>query len=292
MGILSRVCFEISKKFMELPQERTVDYKAYDSWRVDSLSNSWSAFDDALITGKDVLDFGCGDGQLSFFLASKGPMKISGVDINESAIKRAKKTLESFDVPEGCEINFQIGSVSGLPFPDLSFDTIVAFDCMEHVMSPGSILKDWQRVLCPGGRCLIEWYPYKGPWGPHMEALIPIPWSHIIFGENAMFRAAERIYDLPNFVPRHWDIDEHGNKKLNKWKAWSTFEQQGYINKLDIPTFKKLCVQAGFDIERLECHSFSGSHIRQLLGKMLMKIPFIGEYFVSYAIIEIVRPDR
>jgi len=56
-------------------------------------------------------------------------------------------------------------------------DTLLAFDCLEHVMSPLPILQDWYRVLRPGGRCLIEWFPYKGPWGPHMESLIPIPWA-------------------------------------------------------------------------------------------------------------------
>ena len=86
-------------------------------------------------------------------------------------------------------------------------------------MSPESILRDWFRVLRPNGRCLIEWFPFKGPGGPHMESLIPIPWAHVIFGERAMFRAAEMIYDLPEFVPRHWDLDERGKKKPNKWRA-------------------------------------------------------------------------
>ena len=105
-------------------------------------------------------------------------------------------------------------------------------------MSPCLILRDWYRILRPGGRCPIEWFPYKGPWGPHMEALFPIPWAHVIFGERPMFRAAEMIYDSPDDVPRHWDLDENGNKKPNKWRAYSSFEEQGYINNLMYPHFE------------------------------------------------------
>lgn len=290
MTLRTQICFELSKRFMPPPPKKTIDYSAYDSWRSESLSKSWNAFTNVDLSNKKILDFGCGDGQLTFFLASKGVSQITGVDISESAINNANKKLNSYDPPMGVEIDFKIGTTEKLPFEDNSFDMIVAFDCMEHVMEPGAILKDWFRVLKPGGRCLVEWYPYKGPWGPHMEALIPIPWAHVIFGEKAIFRAAEQIYDLPEFIPRHWDLDENGKKKPNKWKKWSSFEEQNYINKLDVSEFKKLCNHVGFKIERLEHHSFSGSLIRRLAGKTLMNLPFLGEYFISYTIFEIVKP--
>ena len=106
-----------------------------------------------------------------------------------------------------------------------------------------------------------------------------------------MFRAAEAIYDLPEFVPRHWDLDEAGNKMPNKWRTWSSFEEQGFINKLDVATFLKLASDSGFQIARNELHSFSGSRIRKAIGRKLMKTPIFGEYFVSYVIIELLRPE-
>ncbi len=275
---------------MRPPAERTVDYGAYGDWRSSSLAQSWAAFSDVCINGKDVLDFGCGDGQLSLFLArEKRPRKILGVDISAAGIDRAKASLANTSFAEGIDVDFALGSTDKLPVPDQSFDTLLAFDCLEHVMSPGPILHDWYRVLRPGGRCLIQWFPYKGPWGPHMEALIPIPWAHVIFGECAMFRAAEMIYDLPEFVPRHWDLDEHGSKKPNKWRAWSSFKEQGYINELDLRTFRRQARDAGFQVARLELHSFGGSHLRRALGRMMMRMPVAGEYFVSFAIIELLR---
>jgi SAM-dependent methyltransferase len=277
---------------MRPPQKRSADYGTYYDWRCDSLSKSWSAFDDSRVMGKNILDFGCGEGQLSIFLAqNKQPRRIIGVDISVSAINGAIASLANAVIPEGVKVEFALSSTYKLPVPEQSFDTLLAFDCFEHVMSPGAILRDWHRVLRPGGRCLIEWYPYKGPWGPHMEDLIPIPWAHVIFGERAMFRAAEAIYDLPEFVPRHWDLDDDRRKKPNKWCSWSSFEEQNFINKLDLPTFQQLAKDAGFKIDRLELHSFGGSAIRQFIGRALMRMPIVGEHFVSFAIIELVRPN-
>lgn len=291
MDLRTRVCFELSRRLMRSPAKRTVDYDAYRDWRRASLSKSWTAFSDTHITAKDVLDFGCGDGQLSLFLAEeKSPRRIVGVDISASAIERAEASLASTCIPAGVEVKFALGSADALPLPDRSFDTLLAFDCLEHVMSPGPMVREWHRVLRPGGRCLIEWFPFKGPWGPHMESLIPIPWAHVIFGERAIFRAAAAIYDLPEFAPRHWDVNEDGQKKPNKWRAWSSFREQGYINQLDIGSFKELACRAKFEIARLELHSFSGSQTRQVLGRALMRMPAVGEYFVSYVTIELLRP--
>lgn len=291
MNLRTNLCFALSRMLMKPPAERTIDYSVYSDWRSHHLAKSWTAFSDHHITQKDVLDFGCGDGPLSLFLAeTKHPRRLVGVDLSEDAIERARENLLGSSIEGNVEIEFLVGRTNALPVPDCSFDTLLAFDCLEHVMSPESILHDWYRVLRPGGRCLIEWFPYKGPWGPHMESLIPVPWAHVFFGERAMFRAAEKIYDLPDFKHRHWDLDASGNKKPNKWRAWSTFAEQGYINKLNMKAFKDLAHTAGFRIERLDLHSFSGSALRRAIGHALMGLPLIGEYFISYATVELVRP--
>jgi ubiquinone/menaquinone biosynthesis C-methylase UbiE len=287
----TQVCFKISKWLLRPPTERSVDYLVYEDWRVDTLAKSWAAFSDTHIMGKDVLDFGCGNGPLTFFLAKeKQPRHVLGVDIDIPSIDRAKEILSQIQLADDVDVEFKYGSTNQLPVHDQSFDTLLAFDCLEHIMEPKTIFREWYRALRPGGRCLIDWSPYKGPWGPHMNVLIPIPWAHFIFGERVMLQAAEKIYDLPDFIPRHWDLDEAGNKKPNKWRDLSSFEEQGYINKLDIPAFQALASEAGFQISRLEKHSFNGVPMKKMLGHLLMKMPIIGEYFVSYVYIELLRP--
>ena len=283
MRLRSRFLASLSLKLMPPAEERTISYASYDHWRHDSLQSSWDAFDDHWITDRDVLDFGCGDGQLSHFLMAKAPRSMTGVDLNSDAIERASQEA----VPH---LSFLVGDADRIPCDDASMDTILAFDCMEHVMQPGEILREWHRVLRPGGRCLIEWFPFDGPWGPHMESLIPVPWAHYLFGEKAMFEAAAAIYDHANFVPRHWDLDESGNKKPNKWKQWSTFAEQAYVNELDVKTFEDLATGAGFNIDRLQRRSFAGPKWRQTIGKVLMST--IGEAFVMSAVIELEKPTQ
>ena len=291
MGLRTRACYALSRRMLKAPEARTAERGAYGDWRSAHLSASFAAFDDSHVAGRDVLDFGCGAGPLALYLAAhKAPRSIVGVDISREAIDAARAALCEARIPGGTEIRFVEGATDALPFDDRAFDTLLAFDCVEHVMQPAPILREWFRVLRPGGRCLLEWFPYKGPWGPHMESLVPIPWAHVVFGERAMFRAAERIYDLPDFVPRHWDVDDAGQKRPNKWRAWSSFEEQGYINQLDIRTFEQLALAAGFTIPRLERRSFLGSLPRRAAGRGLMSLPLIGEYFVSSVCIELERP--
>jgi SAM-dependent methyltransferase len=288
VGLRATVCYELSRWRLKPPESETVVYSNYQAWRARSLSGSWSAFSDADVAGKDVLDFGCGDGALSFYLAqSKRPRSVLGIDLYPEAVQRATETLRARSLPEETRVEFRLGAVDRVPVADESIDTIVAFDCLEHVMSPLEILREWRRILRPGGKGLIEWFPYKGPWGPHMESLIPIPWAHLLFGQEAMFRAAERIYDLPQFVPRHWDLDAAGVKKPNKWRAWSSFKEQGYINELDLDGLRTLVSAAGLRIDRLQMHSFGGPPLRRGLGRMLMRIPVVGEYFLSFTVIEL-----
>ena len=103
-------------------------------------------------------------------------------------IKNAE-ALERMDRKPSADVRFVEGNAEGIPVPDRSADTLLAFDCLEHVMEPEAILQEWHRVLRPGGKVLIEWFPFAGPYGPHMEALVPIPWAHILFGQRAMFEA-------------------------------------------------------------------------------------------------------
>lgn len=291
MGLRSALLFELSRRGLSKPSTRSVDYGVYQDWRRTHLAASWSAFAACDLRGKQVLDFGCGDGPLSLYLAHHhSPARIIGVDLDPIAVGRARAALAQRPGPPEVMVDFRQGAVDRIPLEDGSVDVVVAFDCLEHVMDPPSILREWRRVLRPGGRCLLEWFPYKGPWGPHMESLIPVPWAHVLFGQRAMFRAAERIYDLPEFVPRHWDLDAEGRKRPNKWRQWSSFKQQGYINELDVASLRRMVPQAGLQIARLERRSFSGSAMRRTLGKALMAMPVVGEYFVSYTCIELVRP--
>ncbi len=92
-------------------------------------------------------------------------------------------------------------------------------------------------------------------------------------------------------MPRHWDLDEHGQKKPNKWKAWSSFEERGFINDLSIRGFRRMAIDSGFVVDRMDLRSFGGPPLRNFVGTALKILPFIGSYFVSSVMVELRRPE-
>ena len=93
-------------------------------------------------------------------------------------------------------------------------------------------------------------------WPTH-EQPDPDSMAHVLFGEQALFETAERLYDDPDFIPRKWDLDENGKKKPNKWTQWRTFSEQGYVNELTIPEFRAMASRTGFRISRQDDYGFA-----------------------------------
>jgi SAM-dependent methyltransferase len=92
-------------------------------------------------TGKHVLDLGCRYGALT--RAYVDGNQVVGVDVDREALAEAAKLgIETrwADVDEP------------LPFPDATFDVVVAGELLEHIPRPDSLVGEARRVLRPGGR--------------------------------------------------------------------------------------------------------------------------------------------
>lgn len=292
LSLRGRICLALSRPALARPvASETAAIDDYQAWRSASLAASWAQFSDADVDGRDVLDFGCGNGPLSLFLAAtRAPKSITGVDLYPEAIARAQAALARMDPQPAGAVRFIEGGPDGVPLADAAYDTLLAFDCLEHVMEPATILREWARVLRPGGKALIEWYPFAGPHGPHMDALIPIPWAHWLFGERALFETCEALYDDPAFQPRHWDRDAQGRKLPNKWRQWRSFAEQGYVNELTTADFRKMALAAGFSFGRFERHGMlSNRPALERFTRLGAYLPGVGEMLTSKVIVELVR---
>src|SRR6266566_3471495 len=111
--------------------------------------------------GEQVLDVGCGTGTLAMEVARRVGRagRVAGVDPGTQQIARARRSAARRHVP----IDFQIGMIEQLPFPDQSFDVVLATLMMHHL--PASLkrqgLAEIARVLKPGGRLVIADFKRK-----------------------------------------------------------------------------------------------------------------------------------
>jgi len=90
--------------------------------------------------GKRILDLGCRTGAFTRnFLEGN---EVVGLDVDRVAL----------DVAAGLGIEPVLSDVEApLPFPDESFDAVIAGEVLEHVRFPLSVLREVERVLRPGG---------------------------------------------------------------------------------------------------------------------------------------------
>jgi ubiquinone/menaquinone biosynthesis C-methylase UbiE len=111
--------------------------------------------------GETVLDVGCGTGTLALeayaHVGVKG--RVSGIDPGPKQIARARSKAGRADLP----IDFQVGVIEQLAFPDQSFDVVLS-TFMMHVL-PDDLkrqgLAEIARVLKPGGRLVIADFAHK-----------------------------------------------------------------------------------------------------------------------------------
>jgi len=101
----------------------------------------------ASLSGKRVLDVGCGGGILSESMYFKGA-DVTGIDLGEQALNVAKlHQLESC-----AKVKYELISVEQLALEQpASFDVVTCMEMLEHVPDPASIVAACARLVKPGG---------------------------------------------------------------------------------------------------------------------------------------------
>lgn len=98
------------------------------------------------VSGRRILDAGCGAGPLSAALRERGG-KVTGIDSSAGMLALARQRL-------GAEADLRVGDLSEpLPFADGAFDDVVASLVLQDW---GPTLAEMRRVLRPGGRLLVS----------------------------------------------------------------------------------------------------------------------------------------
>lgn len=107
-----------------------------------------------------VVEFGAGTGWFSRFLTQLG-CRVILLDVSPTALRIARELYERVAiVGDRPPPQFLPFDGRGIEVPDASVDRIVSFDAFHHVSNPDAILREFARVLKPGG---IAGFAEPGP---------------------------------------------------------------------------------------------------------------------------------
>lgn len=98
-----------------------------------------------------ILDVGCGTGLNLQRLKQYGDAQ--GVDMSTEALEFCRQRGVN---------NVILHEADELPFEDESFDLVTAFDVIEHIDDDSAALREFKRVIRPGGTLLV--YTPALPW--------------------------------------------------------------------------------------------------------------------------------
>ncbi len=130
---------------------------------------------DTLLKGKSILDFGCGLGGPSLYIAQKyQPAAIVGIDINPSLIMQAQELCAGQSLNK--ILSFKtIAAVVHLPFEDNSFDIIFCKESILHIEEKTALFAEFFRVLKKDGVLLLmDWFHSSAHYTSEMQRFVVI----------------------------------------------------------------------------------------------------------------------
>jgi len=196
--------------------------KAQVDWRMHE--SIWADLEKELsgLTGRRLLDVGCGYDYGQTLLFHSREVAITGIDIDlhrdrggwlslHSIVARVRRRLYHRQLQALVPFRLRFRGldvreldITRLPFPDSSFDAAISNAVFEHLMDVPRALQELHRVLVPGGILRIGIHLFTSLSGPHNARLQQNP----VVDWPADLAPWYHLRGLPPAIPTH----------LNRWR--------------------------------------------------------------------------
>lgn len=145
--------------------------------------------------GDRVLDAGCGSGQWAIAFAARG-LRVTAIDLSPELLRRGRERGER----AGIAVEWRLGDATRLADPFAVFHAVHARVLLQFVPDVPAALREFRRVLRPGGRLLAS-VPgalspiYRESWRRHLHEAPPAvnwltPWEleHLVVSHGWALR--------------------------------------------------------------------------------------------------------
>lgn len=147
-----------------------------------------------------VLDVACGTGDLSFTIFETGAGRVVGLDFCRPMLEIANAKASK----RGAAVDFIEGDALGLPFGDRSFEAVTIAFGLRNLSSFEAGLKEFLRVLKPGGRLFV--LECSKPKGRALGMFYRIYFSKVLPVLGGLVSGSRSAYEyLPDSVARFPD---------------------------------------------------------------------------------------
>jgi len=172
-------------------------------WR--TVANSAAFLLPRMTPEMDVLDVGCGPGNITIDLAGVVVSgRVTGIDLSADVIELARASLLERDVTN---VGFEVGDVYRLSFADSSFDVVYAHQVLQHLSNPVVALSEMRRVLRDGGLLAVRDSDYGGfTWSPDSPVL-------------------DRWMEIYQALTRKNNVDANAGRHLRAWVRRAGFSE-------------------------------------------------------------------
>lgn len=120
--------------------------------------------------GTKVIDVGCGAGRHSFEAYRRGA-DVVAFDQDAAALDNVATLLramgEASEAPASAKAEAVLGDALALPYPDRTFDCVIASEILEHVPADDTLIDELIRVLKVAGTLVVtvpRWLPERVCW--------------------------------------------------------------------------------------------------------------------------------
>ena len=118
-----------------------------------AISNAWEDFYNYLdlnAKNSELLDYGCGVGPVIEKVVKLSPKKVTGIDISEISISKAKEKL----VNSGSKVELLVDNCENTMFSNNKFDIVYGLGILHHLQF-SKCINEISRILKPNGTFLF-----------------------------------------------------------------------------------------------------------------------------------------